>query len=58
MNDSAVLEKVDALSKTVARLEERVEDLEDLRDLQTAIAENGSAPLISWDQAKAELEMD
>ena len=36
----------------------RVEDLEDLRDLQAAIAENGSEPLIPWKKAKAELEID
>ena len=58
MNDTAVLEKVEALTKTVERLQERVEDLEDLRDLQAAIAENGNEPLIPWEQAKAELDLD
>jgi hypothetical protein len=57
MNDAAVLEKVEALTKTVERLRERVEDLEDLRDLQAAIAENANAPLIPWDQAKTELDL-
>jgi len=42
----------------VARLQERVEDLEDLRDLEAAIAENAGKPLIPWEQAKAELELD
>ena len=55
MNDTAVLQK---LTKTVERLQERVEDLEDLRDLQAAIAENGNEPLIPWEQAKAELDLD
>ena len=58
MNDAAVLEKVEALAKTVERLETRVEDLEDLRDLQAAIAENGTEPLIPWEQAKAGLDID
>jgi hypothetical protein len=58
MNDTAVLQKVEALTKTVERLQERVEDLEDLRDLQAAVAENGSEPFIPWEQVKAELEMD
>jgi hypothetical protein len=58
MNDTAVLEKVEALAKTVERLETRVEDLEDLRDLQAAIAENGTEPLIPWEQAKAGLDID
>jgi hypothetical protein len=58
MNDTAVLQKVEALTKSVARLQERVEDLEDLRDLQAAITENGHEPLIPWEQAKAELGLD
>jgi len=58
MSDAAVLEKVEILTKTVERLKERIEDLEDLRDLQAAIAENGNEPLIPWEQAKAELELD
>jgi hypothetical protein len=58
MNDTAVLRKVEVLTKAVERLQERVEDLEDLRDLQAAIAENGNDPLIPWEQAKAELDLD
>jgi hypothetical protein len=58
MNDTAVLQKVEALTKTVERLQERVEDLEDLRDLQTAITENSGEPLIPWEQAKADLELE
>jgi hypothetical protein len=58
MNDTDVMQKVEALTKTVERLQGRVEDLEDLRDLQSAIAENGSEPLIPWEQAKANLELD
>jgi hypothetical protein len=58
MNDTGVLQKVEALTKTVERLQERVEELEDLRDLQAAITENGNEPLIPWEQAKAELELD
>jgi hypothetical protein len=30
----------------------------DRRDSQAAIAENGTEPLIPWDQAKAELDLD
>ncbi len=36
-------------------LRERVEDLEDLRDLEEAIAENVGKPLIPWDQVKKDL---
>jgi hypothetical protein len=58
MNDTAMLQKVEVLTKAVERLQGRVEDLEDLRDLQAATAENGHEPLIPWEQAKAELELD
>ena len=58
MSDAALLEKVETLAKTVEQLRERIEDLEDLRDLQAAVAENGNEPLIPWDQVKAELELD
>lgn len=58
MNDTVVMQKVEALAKTVERLRERIEDLEDLRDLQAAIVENGDEPLIPWEQAKAELGAD
>lgn len=58
MSESAILEKIESLSQTVARLQERVEDLEDLRDLEEAIAENAGKPLIPWEKAKAELDLD
>ena len=58
MNNAAVLQKVEELTKAVEHLQERVEDLEDLRDLQAAIAENGNEPLIPWEQAKTELNLD
>jgi len=55
MSDS---ERVEALTKKFERLQERVEDLEDLRVLQAAIAENGTAPLIPREQTEAELDLD
>jgi hypothetical protein len=39
----------------VTRLRSRVEDLEDLRELNDAIARNAGKPGIPWDQAKSEL---
>jgi hypothetical protein len=39
----------------LARLRARVEDLEDLRDLNAAIARNAGKPGIPWAQAKKEL---
>jgi hypothetical protein len=39
-------------------LRERVEDIEDLHDLEEAIAENAGKPLIPWDEAKKNLDLD
>jgi cell division protein FtsB len=58
MSETAILEKIESLSQTVTRLQERVEDLEDLRDLEEAIAENAGKPLLPWEQVKAELDRD
>ena len=58
MTEAAILEKIETLNQAVARLQQRIEDLEDLRDLESAIAENAGKPLIPWEQAKAELERE
>jgi len=58
MTEAAILEKIETLNQAVAQLQERVEDLEDLRDLEAAIAENVGKPLIPWEQVKAELELE
>jgi hypothetical protein len=39
-------------------MQERLEDLEDLRDLEEAIADNGDKPLMHWEDVKTELELD
>ncbi|MDQ5979789.1 MAG: hypothetical protein QG602_2764 [Verrucomicrobiota bacterium] len=43
------------MSAELAQLRARVEDLEDARALDKAIAENGKKPLIPWAQAKKQL---
>ena len=43
------------LSHEMARLRSRVEELEDLRDLNAAVARNQGKPGIPWEQAKAVL---
>jgi hypothetical protein len=58
MTESKVMDQLTKLSQSVAKLEERVEDLEDLRDLEQAIQENAGKPLIPWEQAKAELDLN
>jgi hypothetical protein len=50
--------KIETLNQAVAQLQQRVEDLEDLRDLEAAIAENAGKPLIPWEKVKAELEIE
>jgi len=45
------------LSAEVARLRTRVEDLEDLRDLNAAITRNAGKPGIPWAQARKELRL-
>jgi hypothetical protein len=39
-------------------LRERVEDLEDLRELNAAIARNGKKKLVTWDSAKQSLDLE
>ena len=61
MSDTAVLERLETLARTVERLDSRVEELEsheDLRDLEAAIAENGAKPLVPWEQARKLLDLD
>ena len=43
------------ISAEVARLKDRVEELEDARELEAAILLNGDKPLIPWEQAKKDL---
>ncbi len=44
-----------ALHKELAALNQRVEDLEDLRELNQAVERQGTKPLIPWAKAKKEL---
>ena len=43
------------ISDELARLRDRVEDLEDARELDAAIRRNGDKPLIPWEQARNEI---
>jgi len=45
------------LSAEVARLRARVEDLEDLRDLNAAVTRNAGKPGTPWAQARKELKL-
>jgi len=49
---------LELLATEIRRLQERLEDVEDLMELRDAIVENGDKPLIPWEQVKAELDLD
>jgi hypothetical protein len=46
------------LQRELIALRERVEDLEDLRELNQAIERNGSKPLTPWSTARKKLGLD
>ena len=46
------------LAAEVTNLRERVEDLEDLRDLNEAVRRNGTKPLIPWTKVKKQLDLE
>ena len=46
---------LEELAAEVARLRERVEDLEDARELDAAIRRNADKSLIPWEEAKKDL---
>ena len=46
------------LQHRLDQLQQRVEDLEDLRNLELAIAENAGRPLVPWEKAKKDLGLD
>ena len=49
---------IQELAAEVVRLRDRVEDLEDARELDAAIRSNGDKPLIPWDEAKKDLGLE
>lgn len=49
---------LESLADQMRRLQERIEDMEDLIELRSAIERNGSKPGVPWEQAKAELDID
>jgi len=48
---------VEQLAAEMRGLRERVEDLEDSRDLEQAVRDNQGKPLIPWNEAKQDLEL-
>ena len=49
---------LEELAAELAQLRERVEELEDARELDAAIRRNDGKPLIPWDQVKTDLGLE
>ena len=49
---------LEELAAELVHLRERIEALEDARELDAAIRRNGEKPLIPWDQVKKELGIE
>jgi len=60
MSDVSIAEKptLESLALAVRRLQERLEDMEDLMELRSAVERNASKPGVPWEQVKAELDLD
>jgi hypothetical protein len=57
---NAALQKptLESLAVEVRRLQERLEDMEDLMELRAAVERNAGKPGTPWEQVKVELEID
>ena len=60
MSDATMLKKptLKSLAAQMRRLQERLEDVEDLIELRSAMERNAGKPGIPWEKVKAELELD
>lgn len=60
MSDVSIVEKptLESLALAVRRLQERLEDMEDLMELRAAVERNAGKPGVPWEQVKAELDLD
>ena len=61
MNEAATKVKrptLKSLAAEMRRLRERLEDVEDLIELRSAIERNAGGPGVPWEKVKAELDLD
>ena len=60
MSDATTLKKptLKSLAAQMRRLQERLEDVEDLIELRSAMERNAGKPGVPWKKVKAELELD
>jgi len=60
MSNVASLKKLTlkSLAAEMRRLQERIEDMEDLLELRSAIERNAGKPGVPWDRVREELRLD
>ena len=60
MSDSTTLKKptLKSLAAQMRRLQERLEDIEDLIELRSAVERNKGKPGVPWEKVKAEFDLD
>ena len=60
MSNVASLKKLTlkSLAAEMRRLQERIEDMEDLLELRSAIERNAGKPGVPWDRVREELGLD
>jgi hypothetical protein len=60
MGNASTLQKptLESLAAEMRRLQERLEDIEDLIELRNAVGRNKGKPGVPWEKVKAELELD
>jgi hypothetical protein len=56
MSDAAIEKPtLESLSAEIRRLQERIEDMEDLMELRAAVERNAGKPGVPWEKLKAQL---
>jgi hypothetical protein len=60
MSKGNILKKptLESLAAEMGRLQQRIEDMEDLIELRTAVDRNAEKPGVPWEKVKADLELD
>ena len=60
MGNAVTLKKptLESLAAELRRLQERIEDMEDLIELRGAIERNAGKPGVPWERVKSELDLD
>ncbi len=57
-NETLEKPTLESLAVEIRRLQERLEDMEDLLELRNAVERNAGKPGVPWEQVKTELELE